>query len=92
MIAKFFFHGTPPSLRVKPNPTAGGFSVISDKSLGEAQLQLFDQVGKVALMNTVTIMKDQPIFLDLPVSISGYHRIVITTPFGTWSEPVLVQK
>jgi photosystem II stability/assembly factor-like uncharacterized protein len=92
MVSKFFFHGTPPTLTIKPNPTPGSFSVLSDKSLGEAEFQLFDQVGKAVFKKDVSILKDQPVFFDLHLQPNGYYRLVIATPYGTWSEPIMIQK
>jgi hypothetical protein len=92
MISKFFFHGTPPTLSIIPNPASEEFTIVSDKSLGHAHVLLYNASGNAVLETSINVVKDQGNTFSISNAIEGYYRIVVLTPFGSWSQSLIVQK
>ena len=92
MISKFFFHGTPPTLSIIPNPASEEFTIVSDKSLDHVQVLLYNAVGNAVLETSVDVVKDQGNTFSISNATEGYYRLVVLTPFGSWSQPLIIQK
>jgi subtilisin family serine protease len=79
------------AVKVFPNPTTAGVSVLPERSLGEATLSLYHLSGQLQWKRKVEAQAGAPLSVDLSGLPSGLYVLRMVSGQGQWSTRLIKQ-
>ncbi len=90
-ISRFIHDSTMPQLRIIPNPTSGDISITSSADLGEVSVAVYDMLGVKRSVNYVSIGKNSPVKVVLPLA-NGVYDVRVSYGTTLTDLPVIVTR
>ncbi|MFI5264436.1 MAG: T9SS type A sorting domain-containing protein, partial [Candidatus Kapaibacterium sp.] len=90
-VSRFLHYGRMPDLSIMPNPTSGGASITSTMDLGEVNVTIYDMLGTERGRTTMTLGKNSPAKLTLPLS-NGVYDVRVNSIAGSCDLRIVVSK
>lgn len=90
-ISRYLHHNQVPQLRITPNPTTGDVLITSSLNLGECSITIYDILGTEKGRQSLTLAKNSPAKVLLPVG-NGVYAVIVKSEIGSYDLRVVVNK
>jgi photosystem II stability/assembly factor-like uncharacterized protein len=91
ILSEFLKDGQIPTFTIRPNPTMGDVAITSSLDLGDAEVEIYDMLGRERDDVTVSLAKNSPVNLSMPES-AGIYYLCIKSAAGISNMSVVVSK
>ena len=91
ILSEYLKDGKIPTFTILPNPTMGDVAITSSLDLGDAEVEIYDILGRERADITVTLAKDSPVNLSMPDG-TGIYYVRVKYAAGITSLSVVVSR
>lgn len=91
MLSRWVHLGQRPLFSIRPNPTSGAISITSSIDVGDVSIEVYDMLGSVCARSTVSIGKNMPATLSLPLK-SGIYYLRMISQSAEANYPIVIER